>query len=103
MAALRKLLPLGDRVLVRRVIAATKTPGGLLLPESKIAKSNEGEVLAVGPGRLHRDGKYIALSVVAGDKVLLPEYGGTSVKNGDKPEDELFLFREDEILAKLGN
>jgi co-chaperonin GroES (HSP10) len=79
--------------------AEYQTPGGLLLPESNIGKSNEGEVLAVGPGRFNRDGQAIPVNVAAGDKVLLPEYGGTSIKDGDN---ELFLFREEEILAKIG-
>lgn len=68
-----------------------------MLPESNIAKPNEGEVLAVGPGIQTRDGQFIPISVAVGDKVLLPEYGGLSIKmNGE----EAFLFRNDEILAK---
>jgi chaperonin GroES len=69
-----------------------------LLPENNISKSNEGDVLAVGPGRLDREGKFIAVSLAKGDKVLLPEYGGTSIKDG---EEEAFLFSESEILAKI--
>ena len=60
-------------------------------------KLNEGEVVAVGPGALSKDGKLMAMNVVVGDRVLLPEYGGHSVKIG---EDELFLFRDEDILGK---
>ncbi len=77
-----------------------QTNGGIFLPESNVAKSNEGEVLAVGPGFLTRDGQQISVSVSVGDKVLLPEYGGLLVKI-DK--EEAFLFRNDEILAKYSN
>ncbi len=74
-----------------------QTAGGILLPESNIGKSNEGEVLAVGPGFRTRDGETIAVSVAIGDKVLLPEYGGLPLKIDGE---EVFLFRNDEILAK---
>ncbi len=75
-----------------------QTPGGILLPESNIPKPNEGNVLSAGPGRFDREGKLVPISIKAGDRVLLPEYGGVSVKDG---EEEAFLFREDEILAKI--
>ena len=89
---------MADRVLVRRVMPVTKTAGGILLPESNITKSSDGEVLAVGPGMVTRDGTTIKPSVAVGDKVLLPEYGGLQVKvDGDE---NVFLFRNDEILAK---
>lgn len=74
-----------------------QTAGGILLPESNIGKANEGEVLAVGPGFRTRDGESIAVSVAVGDKVLLPEYGGLPLKVDGE---EVFLFRNDEILAK---
>jgi chaperonin GroES len=78
-------------------ISCFQTAGGILLPESNVSKSNEGEVLAVGPGFQTRDGHNIAVSVAVGDKVLLPEYGGLLVKLDNE---EAFLFRNDEILAK---
>ena len=70
---------------------------GIFLPESAVAKTNEGEVVAVGPGLTTKSGETIPMSVVAGDKVLLPEYGGTKVKLGDQ---ELFLFNDGDILGK---
>lgn len=70
-----------------------------MLPESKIGKSNEGTVLAVGPGYKTRDGDLVPVTVAPGDKVLLPEYGGMPVKF--EAEEDVFLFRNDEILAKF--
>mmetsp|Transcript_64323 Transcript_64323/g.139128 ORF Transcript_64323/g.139128 Transcript_64323/m.139128 type:complete len:99 (+) Transcript_64323:33-329(+) len=95
---LRKVIPLADRVLVKRIMAAKTTPGGIILPEANVGKSNEGEVVSVGKGRFMHDGKLLPMNLVAGDKVLLPDFGGVAVKDGD---DEMFLFREDEILAKI--
>jgi len=94
-----QLIPLADRVLIKRVVPVTKTAGGILLPESNITKSNEGKVLAVGPGGKTRDGEIMPVSVSVGDKVLLPEYGGLQVKM--EGEEDVFLFRNDEILAKI--
>ncbi|MEW5309740.1 MAG: hypothetical protein WDW38_001602 [Sanguina aurantia] len=98
MSTIRKLIPLLDRVLVERIQAVTKTASGILLPESATSKVNEGLVLAVGPGRRNKDGDLIPVSVKEGDKVLLPEYGGSLVKMDNK---ELFLFRDDDILGLL--
>jgi chaperonin GroES len=93
-----KLVPLADRVLVKRLEALTKTAGGILLPESNISKANEGQIIAVGPGLKTKSGEVIPITVSVGDKVLLPEYGGIPVK---VQGDELFLFRNEEILAKI--
>jgi len=71
--SIRSLAPLLDRILVQRVKAEAKTKGGLFLPESSVKELNEATVLAVGPGGLDKDGKRIAPSVVAGDKVLIPQ------------------------------
>merc|ERR1712146_419183 len=90
--------PLLDRVLVQRVAAVQKTAGGILLPESVQSKVNEGTVIAVGPGGRTREGSTIPMNVAVGDSVLLPEYGGTSVKFGD---DEYHIFRDEDILGKF--
>eukprot|EP00877_Chromochloris_zofingiensis_P012817 jgi/Chrzof1/778/Cz01g28150.t1 len=82
--AARRLIPLLDRVLVERITAPTKSAGGVLLPESALPKVNEGVVLAVGPGRRTKDGDLIPAGVKEGDKVLLPEYGGSMVKLDNK-------------------
>lgn len=77
-----------------------KTAGGIFLPESTVSKANEGEILAVGPGMKTRDGADITMSVSVGDKVLLPDYGGLMIKMDGE---EVYLFRNDEILAKYSN
>lgn len=98
MSSLRRLVPLLDRVLVEKVQAATRTAGGVLLPETAVSKVNEGLVVAVGPGRRNKDGDLLPVGVKEGDKVLLPEYGGSQVKLGDK---ELYLYRDEELLGIL--
>ncbi|PNH05805.1 chaperonin [Tetrabaena socialis] len=96
--AARRLIPLLDRVLIDKVQAATKSTGGILLPESVSQKVNEGLVVAVGPGRRNKDGDLLPVAVKEGDKVLLPEYGGSQIKLGDK---ELYLYRDEELLGVL--
>jgi chaperonin GroES len=96
---LKKLVPLADRVLVKRMVPVTKTAGGIILPEAATTKANQGEVLAVGPGARNINGDIIPISVKVGDKVLLPEYGGMQLKV-DGSEDT-YLFRNDEILARF--
>ena len=101
-ALARRLLPLADRVLVKRVIPATQTAGGILLPDSAVKEKNEGEIVAVGPGmRSMTTGDLMPMSVSIGDKVLLPEYGGKEIDLGGNgsEEDKFFLFRQEEILA----
>lgn len=95
----RSLAPLGDRVLVRRAAKETQTASGIILPTDSTKDPNEGEVIAVGPGILDVTGILHANTLNNGDKVLLPEYGGTKVVI-DK-DDELFLFRESDILGKF--
>eukprot|EP01026_Neomeris_dumetosa_P008027 TRINITY_DN125197_c0_g1_i1.p3 TRINITY_DN125197_c0_g1~~TRINITY_DN125197_c0_g1_i1.p3 ORF type:complete len:103 (-),score=16.12 TRINITY_DN125197_c0_g1_i1:70-378(-) len=97
MSGLRRLKPLANRVLVRRIEAESKTAGGVLLPDSG-AKKNEGVVVAVGPGWQNKEGQLVPCSVKEGDTVLLPEYGGHTVKLG---EEEMQLFRDEDILAVL--
>ncbi|KAL6881928.1 chaperonin Cpn10 [Trichoderma longibrachiatum] len=95
---IRALAPLLDRVLVQRVKAEAKTASGIFLPESSVEKLNEAKVLAVGPGALDRDGKRVPMSVAVGDRVLIPQFGGSPVKSG---EEDYQLFRDSEILAKI--
>eukprot|EP00542_Grammatophora_oceanica_P015604 CAMPEP_0194028082 /NCGR_PEP_ID=MMETSP0009_2-20130614/2110_1 /TAXON_ID=210454 /ORGANISM="Grammatophora oceanica, Strain CCMP 410" /LENGTH=104 /DNA_ID=CAMNT_0038667347 /DNA_START=78 /DNA_END=392 /DNA_ORIENTATION=+ len=94
----RALQPLGDRILVRRAAKDVQTAGGIYLPESTSKDANEGEVVAVGPGERDVTGALHAPNLKAGDSVLLPEYGGTKVKLDDE---EVFLFRESDILGKF--
>ncbi|PIN25021.1 Mitochondrial chaperonin [Handroanthus impetiginosus] len=93
----KRLLPLLNRVLVEKIAPPSKTTAGILLPE-KTGKLNSGKVVAVGPGFRDREGKLVPVSVKEGDTVLLPEYGGTEVKLGEK---EYHLYRDDDILGTL--
>ncbi|CAF0814139.1 unnamed protein product [Didymodactylos carnosus] len=96
--ALKKIIPLFDRVLVERFAPALKTKGGLHIPEKALGKVLNATVVAVGKGIRQKDGTYVSVSVQPGDKVLLPEYGGTKVELEEK---EYFIFKEADILAKL--
>ncbi|ORY65044.1 hsp10-like protein [Pseudomassariella vexata] len=96
--SIKSLVPLLDRVLIQRIKADTKTASGIFLPESSVKELNEGKVLAVGPGGLNKDGQRVPMGVAKGDRVLIPQYGGSPVKVG---EDEFHLFRDSEILAKI--
>uniref|UniRef100_A0A7S1G1M3 10 kDa chaperonin n=1 Tax=Corethron hystrix TaxID=216773 RepID=A0A7S1G1M3_9STRA len=94
----RSFAPLGDRVLVRRAPKEVQTASGIYLPSAAEKNSNEGTVVAVGPGLVDATGTLHPANVTAGDSVLLPEYGGTKVTVEDE---EMFLFREDDILGKF--
>ena len=94
----RKIRPMGDRVLVKSLEAEETIKGGIIIPDTAKEKPQEGEVVAVGPGRVTDDGKTIPMEVKVGDKVVYAKYGGTEIKDGD---DELLILRESDILAKL--
>ncbi|XP_024922655.3 10 kDa chaperonin, mitochondrial isoform X2 [Ziziphus jujuba] len=93
----KRLVPLLNRVLVEKIVPPSKTNAGILLPE-KSTKLNSGKVVAVGPGVHDREGKLIPVSLKQGDTVLIPDYGGTEVKLGDK---EYHLYRDEDILGTL--
>ncbi len=91
-----KIRPLNDRLLVKRLAEEGKTAGGIIIPDSAKEKPAEGEVVAVGPGKLNDKGERVALQVIAGDRVLFSKYGGTEVKiDGD----DFLIMREDDILG----
>ncbi len=92
-----KLEPLADRLVVRPIEREEKTKTGIYLPDTAKEKPQEGEVLAVGPGRLSEDGKRIAMDIKVGDMVIYAKYGGTEIKVEDE---ELMILRESDILAK---
>jgi chaperonin GroES len=94
------LKPLGDRVVVEREEAKEKTVGGIVLPDTAKDKPQRGKVLAVGEGRITKDGKRRELQVKAGDQVLFTSYAGDEFKinNGEK---KILLMREDDILAVI--
>jgi len=95
--SLKKFGPLFDRVLVERFAPELTTKGGIMIPEKAQGKVLEATVLAVGPGARAENGQTLPMSVKVGDRVLLPEYGGTKVAIDDK---EYHIFREQDILGK---
>ncbi|CAN7997624.1 unnamed protein product, partial [Ixodes hexagonus] len=80
----KRLVPLLDRILVERFVPETKTKGGIMIPEKAQAKVQSATVVAVGTGGRTETGQTIPLAVKEGDKVLLPEYGGTKVEIDSK-------------------
>ena len=92
-----KLQPLADRVVIKPIEREEVTKGGIILPDTAREKPQEGEVLAVGPGRLSEDGKRIAMDVKVGDRVIYARYAGTEIKIDDE---EYVILRENDILAK---
>ncbi|MGH2569708.1 MAG: co-chaperone GroES [bacterium] len=93
-----KVKPLADRILIRRVDADEQVRGGIIIPDTAKEKPLEGEVVAVGPGKLNKDGKRVGMDLSTGDRVLIGKYSGTEVKIGG---DEYVILREDDVLATL--
>ena len=91
-----KLVPLGDKVIVRRLEADETTPGGIVLPDAAREEPRQGRVLSVGDGVLLQDGTRAAHQVSEGDRVLFSSYAGSEVAVDGEP---LLILREDEILA----
>ena len=91
-----KLRPLQDRILVKRVEEATTTKGGIIIPDSAKEKPAEGEVIAVGNGKLADDGKRVPLEIKKGDRILFGKYSGTEVKIEDE---DYLIMREDDVLG----
>ncbi|MEZ4268829.1 MAG: co-chaperone GroES [Myxococcota bacterium] len=88
--------PLNDRILVKRVEEETRTAGGIIIPDSAKEKPLQGEVLAVGAGKIQEDGTVRPIDIRVGDKVLFGKYGGTDIKVDG--EDRIIL-REDDVLG----
>ncbi|WP_437818563.1 co-chaperone GroES [Sorangium sp. So ce1078] len=91
-----KIRPLQDRIVVKRVESESKTKGGIIIPDAAKEKPIEGRVVAVGNGKVLKDGKVRPLEVKVGDKVLFGKYSGTEVKLDGE---EHVLIREDDVLA----
>ena len=91
-----KLRPIGDRVIVQRIGSVEKTESGLYLPDTAQEKPQEGKVIAVGSGKLLKNGKIVSLSVKPGDKILFGKYSGSEIKVDGK---EYLFLNEDDILA----
>jgi chaperonin GroES len=92
-----KLQPLADRLVVKPTQKEEMTKGGIYLPDTAKEKPQEGEVIAVGPGRMTDDGKRIAMELKVGDRVIYSKYGGSEIKVDDV---EMIILRESDILAK---
>ena len=91
-----KIRPLGDRIVIKRTQNEEKTKGGIIIPDSAKEKPVEGTVVAVGNGKILKDGKQRPLDVKAGDRVLFGKYAGTEVKIDGE---EHVMLREDDVLA----
>jgi len=89
---------LGERVIVQPIELEQQTKGGIFLPDTAKEKPQEGNVVAVGPGRVADDGSRIPMELAAGDKVIYSKFAGTEYKDGD---DEYLILRESDILAKV--
>lgn len=92
------LQPLGERVIIKPSEQESTTKGGIFLPDTAKEKPQEGEVVAVGPGRVTDDGSRVAMELNAGDKVIYSKYAGTEYKDGDE---EYLILRESDVLAKI--
>jgi chaperonin GroES len=93
-----KIRPLNDRILVKRLEGEEKTAGGIIIPDSAKEKPAEGEVVAVGPGKLNDHGERVVMDVAVGDRVLFSKYGGTDVKLDGE---DFLIMREDDILGVI--
>ena len=91
-----KFRPLHDRVVVRRIDAEEKTAGGIIIPDTAKEKPQQGEVLAVGPGKRDETGNLVALGVKAGDQILFGKWSGTEVKVDGE---DLLIMKEDDIMG----
>jgi len=93
-----KFRPLHDRVVVKRIDAEEKTPGGIIIPDTAKEKPQQGEVIAVGPGGRDEAGKLVELDVKAGDRVLFGKWSGTEVKIDGV---EYLIMKESDIMGVL--
>ena len=94
-----KVRPLHDRLIVRRIEEKETVKGGIIIPDSAKEKPQEGEVIAVGNGKILENGTELTLDVKAGDKILFGKYSGTDIKIDGE---EYLILREDEVLAVVG-
>ena len=93
-----KVQPLADRILLKRTEAEEQMRGGIIIPDTAREKPLEAEVVAVGPGKLDKDGKRVAVGVKVGDRVLIGRYAGTDVEIDDE---EVAIVNEDDVLGIL--
>ncbi|HBF12513.1 MAG TPA: co-chaperone GroES [Deltaproteobacteria bacterium] len=91
-----KVRPLHDRLIVKRLNEEEKTKGGIIIPDSAKEKPQEGEVLAVGNGKVLEDGKKVPLDIKVGDRILFSKYSGNEIKVDGE---EYLILREDDVQA----
>ena len=91
-----KIQPLGDRVIIKALEPKEVKKGGIIIPDTAKEKPQEGEVMAVGKGKVSEDGKLLAMEVKTGDKVLYGKYSGTEIKINDE---EYLIMREEDVLG----
>ncbi len=90
--------PLGERIIIKPIEQEQTTRGGIFLPDTAKEKPQEGEVIAVGPGRATDEGSRIPMELSVGDRVIYSKFAGTEYKDGD---DEYLIMRESDVLAKI--
>jgi chaperonin GroES len=95
-----KLKPIGDRIIVRREESEGKTAGGIILPDSAKNKPQKGKVLAVGPGKVLKDGTRRSLQLKEGDTILFTTWAGDEFKE-HRNKDDILVMREEDVLAVL--
>lgn len=93
-----KFRPIHDRVALRRVDSESKTPGGIIVPDTAAEKPQQGEVIAVGPGVRGEDGKFVPMDLKKGDRVLFGKWSGTEVKIDNT---ELLIMKESDIMGVI--
>jgi chaperonin GroES len=91
-----KVRPLNDRIIVKRLEEEEKTKGGIIIPDSAKEKPVEGKVIAVGDGRINKEGKKIPMEIKKGDRILFAKYGGSEIKMDGE---EYLMMKEDDVLA----
>ncbi|MDR0577605.1 MAG: co-chaperone GroES [Candidatus Accumulibacter sp.] len=91
-----KIRPLHDRVIVKRLEEERKTASGIVIPDNAAEKPDQGQVIAVGPGKRDENGKHVAMDVKAGDRILFGKYAGQTVKVDGE---ELLVMREEDIMG----
>jgi chaperonin GroES len=96
MSSFKKILPLLNRIVIRKLEPQTKTASGIIV--NKPESASYGVVLEAGPGVYDQNGKQVPMSVKTGDTVLLPEYGGQKVKLNDQ---ELYIYKDSDVIARM--
>jgi chaperonin GroES len=100
--ALAKIVPYGDRVVVKQILQEEVRASGIVIPDTAKERPQLGEVIAVGPGRLDENGKRVPIEVQVGERVLFAKYSGQEVPRGILPgEEEYLVLKENDILARL--